>query len=69
MKLCNYDTNEEIEGAASRELADAACESETPVLGLWSEIADRWELIDASHVGTLRQCRPEPRIVAMYGLP
>jgi hypothetical protein len=67
--LVNYDTNEKIEGAAARELADAACESETPVLALWSDLTERWELIDESQVATLRQCRPEPPIVAMYGLP
>jgi hypothetical protein len=69
MRLCNYETNEQIEGDASGELCHAACESETPVLGMWSDLADRWELVDESQVATLRLCRPEPRIMAMYGLP
>jgi len=69
MQLFNYETNEQILDNASPELCSAACDSEYPVLGMWSETTDQWELIDESQVSTLRQCRPEPRIVAMYGQP
>jgi hypothetical protein len=69
MRLFNYDTNEQITDDASPELCSAACESDTGVFGMWSESSQRWELIDESHVGTLRQCIPEPCIVPMYGMP
>jgi hypothetical protein len=69
MKLYSNDTNELVEGDASPELCSAACESEHCALGMWSDTFDQWVLIDESQVATLRQCRPEPRIVAMYGLP
>jgi len=69
MRLFNYDTNEQITDDASPELCSAACESETGVLGMWSESAQQWVLVDESQVATLRQCRPEPHIVPMYGLP
>lgn len=68
-RLFNYDTNEEIEGAADGRLVDAACASDRGVFGMWSESDDQWILVDESQVGTLRQCRPEPRIVPMYALP
>lgn len=68
-QLFNYDTNEEIEGAADGRLVDAACESDRGVLGMWSDLEDRWVLVDPFQASMLRQCCPEPRIVSMYGLP
>ena len=69
MRLVDYNTNETIEGYATPDLCAAAVESDSPVLAMWSDESDQWEMIDQSQVATLRACRPEPRIVAMYGLP
>jgi len=69
MQLINNETLETITEDASPELRSAACDSDSPVLAWFSESRERWELLDPSQESTMRMCRPEPRIVAVYGLP